>query len=310
MEANHVNPKDVNKAYICFLKSPKIINLMAELLKDRENFNIVLGSERTSNPYEYFGNLISGTTYGVYFLNKQGEKTQQFENIIRNVSEKQEEYKGNELEKLEMLEKVLEENSDSDLYFSVSLNTQHQPYMKKTGQINELIITTKSGEERVEGDFIIHTERDMEVLASILSEKYNIKKRQENLAEYSETEFIMPSFDKCSCSVYFTDDHFNQVLEQIQYIKQIAHTIPTFEGKEWNGYDDDEILDEYDNDEWDIDEEFEKCGYEKYEIDEEFFETLLSKKEEVLSELEREAEEILVEEQQIPEIRQLDNEKD
>lgn len=239
--------------------------------------------------------MISGTTYGVYFLNKQGEKTQQFENIIRNVSEKQEEYKGNELEKLEMLEKVLEENSDSDLYFSVSLNTQHQPYMKKTGQINELIITTKSGEERVEGDFIIHTERDMEVLASILSEKYNIKKRQENLAEYSETEFIMPSFDKCSCSVYFTDDHFNQVLEQIQYIKQIAHTIPTFEGKEWNGYDD-EILDEYDNDEWDIDEEF--------------FETLLSKKEEVLSELEREAEEILVEEQQIPEIRQLDNEKD
>lgn len=43
VEANHVNPKDVNKAYICFLKSPKIINLMAELLKDRENFNIVLG---------------------------------------------------------------------------------------------------------------------------------------------------------------------------------------------------------------------------------------------------------------------------
>lgn len=112
---------------------------------------------------------------------------------------------------LEMLERVLEENSDSDLDFSVSLNGQYQPHMGKAGNINELIITTKSGNERVEEDVIIHTEKDMEMLASILSEKYNIKERKDGLGEYPETEFIMPRFDKCSCSIYFTDEHFNQI---------------------------------------------------------------------------------------------------
>lgn len=85
-------------------------------------------------PYEMYGNIISGTTYNVHFHNKK---------------------------------RVLEENSDFDLSFSVSLNGQYQPHMEKIFKINELIITTKSGNERVDGDVIIHTERDMEVLASI-----------------------------------------------------------------------------------------------------------------------------------------------
>ena len=297
VEANHPNPNDVNDAYIIFLKSPKIINLMAEFLKDKENFNIILDSERKFQPYDYYGNIISGTNYTVRFSNKEGERTQYFESIIRNLVEKGENDTENEQKKLSMLEKVLEENSDSDLSFSVSLNGEYQPFMRKEGKINELTITTKSGNEREEDDVIIHTERDMKVLANILSEKYNIKERKDDLREYPETEFIVPSFDKCSCSIYFTDEHFNQILEQIQYIKQIAHTIPIFEGKE-------AIFDEYNYEEWEMNNEI----TEQY-MSEEFEETPLSKRENRLLELEKEARELSIEEQKIPGLSQIDNER-
>lgn len=301
VEANHENPNDVNDAYIAFLKSPKIINLMAQFLKDRENFNIILNSEKEFKPYELYGNMISGTNYAVHFLNKKGERTQYFESIIRNLVEREENYTEDELEKLYMLERVLEKNSNLDLVFSVSLNGQYQPHMRKAGKINELTITTKSGNERVEGDVIIHTERDMEVLANILSEKYNIKKRIDDFGEYPETEFIMPRFDKCSCSIYFTDEHFNQILEQIQYIGQIAYTIPTFEGKEGIG-DDEEFFGEYE--EWDMKDEI----FEQY-ISEEFEETPLSNREKRLAELEKEAAELSKEEQQILKLNQINNER-
>lgn len=298
VEANHINPNDVDDAYIAFLKSSKITSLMAEFLKDKENFNITLKSEDHFKPHEVYGNIISGTNYSVYFHNKNGERTQYFKNIIRNLVERKEQFQSNEQENLEMLERVLEENSDCDLAFSVSLNGQYQPHMGKAGNINELIITTKSGNERVEEDVIIHTERDMEILASILAKKYNIKERKDGFGEYPETEFIMPRFDKCSCSIYFTDEHFNQILEQIQYIRQIAHIIPTFEAKEGIGDD------EYDYEDWDINGEM----IDEY-VSEEFGDTPLSKREKRLAELEKEAEELLLEEQQIPGFNQRNNER-
>ena len=47
---------------------------MAEFLKYKENFNIVLTSEDHFRRYELYGNIISGTTYDVNFSNKFGEK--------------------------------------------------------------------------------------------------------------------------------------------------------------------------------------------------------------------------------------------
>lgn len=210
VEANHVNPNDVNNAYIAFLKSPKIINLMAEFLKDKENFEIFLKSEDHFKPYEQYGNIISGTTYQVNFSNRTGERTQYFESIIRNLVEREENSPSEEQEKLEILERVLEENSDSDLAFKVLFNSQYQPCTRKQGRINELTIITKSGNEKVDGNIMIQTERDMDVLASILSKKYNINKMPDNSEEYPDTEFIMSRFDKCSCSIYFTDEHFTR----------------------------------------------------------------------------------------------------
>lgn len=246
--------------------------------------------------------MILGTNYSVYFTNKNGERTQYFKNIIRDLVERKEQIQSNEQEKLYMLERVLEENSNSDLAFQVSLNGQYQPHIGKTGKINELTITTKSGNGRIDGNVMIQTERDMEVLARILSNKYNIKERKDDFGEYTDTEFIMPRSDKCSCSVYFTDEHFNQILEQIQYIGQIAYTLPTFESKEYIGSED-ELFDEYDYEEWNMNHEM----YE-HNVSVKFEETPLSKRENRLSELEKEAKELSIEEQRIPELSQIDNE--
>ena len=87
--ANHENPNEVGDAYISFLKSPRIIELMAEFLKDGENFDVMLKSDSHEGPYELYGNIISGTTYNVYFSNKNGEKTDHFKNIIKKTVEKE-----------------------------------------------------------------------------------------------------------------------------------------------------------------------------------------------------------------------------
>ena len=70
--------------------------------------------------------------------------------------------------------------------------------MRKTGRINELTITTKSENGEIDGNIMIQTERDMEVLANILSKKYNIHQMVDSADEYPETEFIMPRFYELS----------------------------------------------------------------------------------------------------------------
>ncbi len=100
--------------------------------------------------------------------------------------------------------------------------------------------------------------------------------------------------------IYFTDEHFIQILEQIQYITQIAHTLPTFESREWIGSDE-ELFDAYGDESWDIDDEQDMTdGFEN---------TPLSIREEKLAKLEREAERLLKEEQQITELNQINDER-
>ena len=271
VEAHHANANDVSDAYISFIKSSRIIELLAEFLKEKGRFNITLESENHFKPYELYGNIISGTKYSVHFTNRKGENTQYFKSIIKRVIENQSKTLTNEQVKLHMLEKVLEENLGSNLSFEVSFNGEYQPYMRKTGTINELIIRTKHDNEN-------HTQReiDMNVLASILAEKYNISKRTATSLEYIGTEFIIPCIDKSSCSIYFTDEHFNQILEIIRYSRQIEHTLPTFEYIEWLGSDDE--YDEYDE----YDQYNENDEYEEYEG------MFLSTREEKLPKLEKE----------------------
>lgn len=271
VEANHENPQEVSDAYISFLKSPRILEMMAVFLGRAEEFQVSLQGESHSEPHELYGNIISGTTYQVSFKNKSGERTLEFANIIRNIVEEKVEIPEREKRILGMLERALEDNRNSDIVFEVIFNNNYQPYMCKAGRINELCIETVIGEERREGDISITTQRDMNVLAQLIAKQYGIPQRKESFdEEYPETEFVIASNDKCSCSIYFTDEHFLQILEQMQYIREIAHTLPTFESREWLGSDE-----------------------ELYELQE---------REQRLNELEQEAERISQEERKISEL--------
>lgn len=312
VEANHKRPEEVNDAYIAFLKSPKIIDLMAAFLKDEEKFRITLKSEDHMKPWELYGNTISGNTYQVCFSNKTNENTTYFKNIIKSIVEEKENVSNNEKKKLEMLDKILGENSDSDLAFQVTFNGNYAPYTNKAGKINELVISTKAGEEKIEGNVAIRTERNMEVLADILSKKYHMSHRTDKVwEEYPETEFITAECDKTSCTIYFTDEHFMQMLEKIKYIREISHTLPTFEGREWIGSDE-ELLNEYYDEEHEI-ENLESQLAEEYMIDDfevnnlEEQKTLLRQKEDKLFALEQEEKELLKEEKRIEEIKKAED---
>ena len=295
VEANHKEPNDVSKAYIAFLESDKIIDLMAAFLKDKEKFSISLGSESHFKPYEMYGNLISGTTYQVSFLNEIGQNTDYFESIIRMIAEEKEPISSEDNRDLEILDKTLKENSESDLSFRVSFSEEYKPYMGKNGRINELIIQTKVEEGRIEENVWIKQERDLEVLAGILANKYNIPRRIDGKEEkYPEIEFIISEIDKTSCSIYFTYEHLPQILEIIKYAREIAHTLPVFESKEWVGSDE---------------ELYNEIYIEEYGMEESSACTPLQQRESKLSILEKEAAELLEEEKSLLDTRGVDNEE-
>lgn len=290
---NHKKDDKVGDAYISFLKSPKIIELMSVFLKDKENFSVTINSETHLGIHELYGNVIAGNAYQVNFSNKYGERTTDFENIIKNIVEEKTEIPSEEKQKLEMLDKILEENSDSDITFEVRFNENYQPHMNKTGKINELVIETKRGDEKPQGDIIINTERDMNELANILAEKYNMPKRQESFEEeYPEDEFIIAQYDKCRCSIYFTDEHFPQILDKIQFVRGISNTLPTFESREWLG-DFEDLVDEEYEEMWEFEED--DFGEEDFEESK----TALEQREEILSRLENQEEELIKIEQMI-----------
>jgi len=273
--ANHENPQEVGNAYISFLKSQRILDIMAAFLNKSDEFVVALEGENHLEPHELYGNLISGIAYHVSFENKRGERTLEFMDTIKDVVEGRRVVSEKEKRDLEMLERPLMNNVNSNVAFEVIFKNNYQPYMCKAGKINELCIKTVIGEERIEGNISITPQRDMEVLAQLVAKQYGIPQKRESFdEEYTEDEFIIASNDRCMCSIYFTDEHFLQILEQIRYIREIAHTLPTFEAREWIGSD----------------EEF----YEDYYG--------LQEREERLQELEQEAERILQEERRIQEL--------
>ncbi len=264
--ANHKNPNEVNEAYIAFLRSNKIMDLMSAFLAEKEKFTVTLGTQKYVDAHELYGNLIEGNTYQASFQNKMGENTSYFEEIIRNIMNEKVTAPKEEKRKLEKVNKVLEENSASELSYTIVLNGKHLPYKEKSENMNQLIITTKTGEEKIEDKVSIKTERDMQVLANLLSQKDKAN------------QFIIDGEDRGACSIYFKEEDLSLVLQQIPYISQIAPTLPTFEGREWIGTDEelDEMYNDYYDEIWDFEEE------EVQEM------KPLEQREEKLSDLERE----------------------
>lgn len=205
-----------SSAYISFLKSPKIIDLMAQFAKDKDKFIINIANNTYKEPYYLYGNIISGNRYGVYFKNEKGELTQYFKDIIEGKIVIQD--TENERKNLKKLENVLEDEN-TNLNFSVTLNGEYEPGMlKKTGKINSLAISTKDD---------VGYDYDIETLVGKLSKKYGTVYKEDAFSdEFPEKEFVYVKSFYNDCEIYFTDEHFDNIIDQINYIKSIEHELP------------------------------------------------------------------------------------
>lgn len=220
--ANHADPKSVTAAYISFLKSKKIIELMAAFLKSEnsKNFEINIQNNSFSYPYEYLGNIISGNRYTVYFDNKNGNATSDFEKIIKSVAENKISILDNEIQILSNIDKAISDDGNSNLNFSISLNSKYQPYIKRTNSINKLLITTKE-------NLNSNNYKDMNFLCNILSKKFGIVQKSDNLNEtFENSEFSIGRMD--GCEIYF-ENNIGQILEIINYARQIERSLPEYE---------------------------------------------------------------------------------
>lgn len=239
IEENHnARNKPVN-GYISFLKSPKIIDLMASFLNKKDIFSVMLKSGNYKT-FELYDNMIYGTIYSTYFSNLKGENTECLETLIKQVVKTEEHKLDIEKKKLLMLEKILEENTNSNIVFEVRLNDEYQPYMKKASKINELKIIAQPEETQIDNNIEISKVRNINILVDLLCEKYNLEKKTESENEYPN-EFIVTGFDKSTCSIYFSDKHFLEMLEQIQYVRKIEPELPFAEIKEPIYLEDDEF---------------------------------------------------------------------
>lgn len=199
--AHHNDPEMVDDAYISFLESPKIVELMASFLKDGK-FTITFENATSQKPYDLYGNEIAGNRYSVYFSNRESELTSYFKDII--MQKTKENIDKDDVAKLSKLSSVLEDDEESELTYSVSLNSRMEP--------NRLSIGTKKDCEH---------KKDMYALIDILYD------------QFPDDEITIDYFTKRSSEfdIIFSDEQFDQILEVISYCKDIEHTLPILENK-------------------------------------------------------------------------------
>lgn len=227
---NHPNKKNVSQAYIAFLYSTKILDLMAAFYRDRQFFNLILSSQNQKYPTMYFNNLIEGNTYAVYFTNFDGNLTHlqdnnadpYFQKIIKGICEDTIKITEQERNLFKQINNAISSNDNSKLSFKIHLNTQYQPYMHKSGNINVLTISFKFG---------FDTYKDMRaIINSVIQHNISETISKNNIKDmfkcndFSDDEFTM-LFDNC-CDIYFFDEHLDDIIALINYIKNIEINIP------------------------------------------------------------------------------------
>ena len=206
---HHENKNKPIKAYIAFLKSDKIVDVMAVFLRDKSNFSVSLSNSTHTCPYELYGNIIKGNTYQVNFYNLQGQLTEYFKKIVIGTVDEKISISDEEIEKLIKLDECLEKTEDSEISFTVELNREYQPFTNKSGKTNCLIIRTKEG---------LGYNKNMQELAQIISEKFGISLKKDEYGENFENvdEFMVPQFDRCSLEYCFKDEDLSKVIDIIE----------------------------------------------------------------------------------------------
>lgn len=230
VEAHHAKENPATYAYIAFMNSPKIIELMAAFQRDSDVFSVSLETQSSKSPQELYGNLIEGNRFNVYFHNQRGQYTDYFKKIIAGVIDGTISISDEEKDFLERLSAELGSYKDSDLSIGLTMNTTYQPYMNKPGKTNMLAIHTKDDAIAIDevgenGERYLGI-RDMTVLSKMLGKKFGLQTREIfDGKEFADEEFIVTT-GRDVCEVYISDKNIERVFEMIEEARTLEGGIP------------------------------------------------------------------------------------
>lgn len=230
VEAHHTEENPADDAYIGFLDSPQIIDLMAAFFRDKDVFSVSLGTQTSKNSTELYGNVIEGNRYSVYFYNERGQYTDYFKRIIAGVIDGSISISDEEKELLEKLVNELSLFNDSDLSLNFTMNTTYQPYMNKLGKTNVLTIHTKEDAIPIDevgenGERYVGI-RDMTVLSKKLSQKFGFQTYEVfDDKEFTGEEFAVTT-GRDICEVYISNENLEKILEIMTEIRTLEGNLP------------------------------------------------------------------------------------
>ena len=231
--AHHENKEKPTSAYIAFLKSNRIIDVMLAFLRDKSNFSVSLSNSTHTDSYDLYGNIIEGNTYQVYFDNLQGQLTEYFKRIVKATVDGKILISDEERKELMRLNECLENTEESEIHFAVELNGKYQPFTNRRGKTNRLVITTKEG---------LNYYRNMQEMAQIISKRFAIPLKRGSYEENFEDvdEFIVVQFDRCYLEYDFKDGDLSKVIEIIELTRTREKGLETMSIKEpdYDDYDD------------------------------------------------------------------------
>ncbi len=253
VDKNHIEAgKEIpGDAYINFLNSDNILNLMAVMLRDKDNFSIDVDNLSHVEPYMYFENKIDGISNGVRFSNHNGELTDYFSKIVNGVINKEIVPREEEKKLLMELDSVLEDEN-TNLHFVVYLNTWNN---NKDKRINSMYIETKFG---------LGYDYDLDELTNEISEKLGIDITSpyelEGRDEYIDKDRNILTY------IYLNNEHASKIPDLIRYCKEREKDLKRIE-RVHSDISEEEMYEEYERYEASLKEQFEE--YDDYEYDSE-----------------------------------------
>lgn len=214
-------------AYLTLLESEKVYELMAVLLQT-SIFEVDISNSSHVEPYEMYGNTISGNRYGVYFHNINGSKTGLFKYLIEQTDSgeivPQKEY----LNIIKRTANVVRDEEDYDNMLKTEIGFNH----KLLGQFGEGIMV----------DISIKDGASVKVnLKSISEDIYQMFKEdgfdmefysESNLEINPDIERAIFSFDNQILRMHFKNEDFDKVVETIDFVKTMEENYYFFPEEE------------------------------------------------------------------------------
>ena len=195
---HHLNNKS---AYVIFKDSDSVIDLLAVLSNDKDNFSIMISNK------DFDENI-----YGVFFDNKDSQMTDYFEKIVYDFLNDNVKPKKKDVRILSNIDKTLKSIGDSKFRYTVVLNDLYPKYMDKTGKGNNINVYSNS--------------RDMKKFAEVFSDETKLKMIEDDNDYIFFNNFIEPAIDRSSVLISLDDKNVGKIPDVIKFSNDISKFIP------------------------------------------------------------------------------------